>query len=442
MRALSLFSGLGGIDLAGEWAGIQTVAFCEREPFPRRVLTHHWPGIPIYDDVCTLTKEVLQRDGIISGTRAIDLVSAGFPCQPFSNAGQRGGTDDERYLWPEVVRVLQEVEPTWFIGENVAGILSMAEPDGQPQVESRTVQSGAEEDFYEAIFTQQEIMLFGNICKDLEDNGFEVQVFVIPAAAVGAKHLRERVFIVANSSSARARRGRRHAGRQERESSNSLQSETLRQRDGQNGAEGFEPGNVMGYTASSGLSEWGQPRGSEGCPQAGTRMDTKPERSSETLADSYSKPSGGLSFGERAQDTRPTCCSENVADSSSSGQQECFASGISGGEGYSSGGVNEGRTYGATQSDMGRSSDELSKWLDGRGVNPLDAFAEYIASYPQPAPLGMDQYSWEPPRVATGVKERTARLKGLGNAVNPLQIYPVLAAVKLINDQIDAGLSL
>ena len=83
---------------------------------------------------------------------------------------------------------------------------------------------------------------------------------------------------------------------------------------------------------------------------------------------------------------------------------------------------------------MGRSADELSAWLDGRGVNPLDAFSEFIAAYQQPALLGMPQYSWEPPRVATGVRNRTHRLKALGNAVDPLQVFPIMVAIKLIDD--------
>lgn len=166
MRKLSLFSGIGGIDLAAHWAGMETVAFCEREPFPRRVLAHHWPGIPIYDDVCTLTKEVLEQDGIIGPDRAIDIISAGYPCQPESVAGQRRGKEDDRWLWPHVARLLQEIRPPWFLGENVAGHISMG---------------------------------LDSVLSDLETLDYETQVFVIPACAVGAPHRRNRVFIVANS---------------------------------------------------------------------------------------------------------------------------------------------------------------------------------------------------------------------------------------------------
>lgn len=163
MKALSLFSGIGGIDLAAEWAGIETVAMCEREPFCQKVLKKHWPHVPIYDDVCTLTKERLEADGI--GT--IDLIHGGYPCQPFSIAGKREGANDDRHLWPEVFRLLQEIRPNWFVGENVAGHVTMGLDD---------------------------------VLSDLENISYTSQPFIIPAAAIGAPQRRERVFIVAHSN--------------------------------------------------------------------------------------------------------------------------------------------------------------------------------------------------------------------------------------------------
>ncbi|MEV2910448.1 DNA (cytosine-5-)-methyltransferase [Paenibacillus larvae] len=176
MRKLSLFSGIGGIDLAAKWAGIETAAFCEKEPFPQKVLRRHWPNTPIYDDVCTLTREVLERDGIITRNRTIDLISAGYPCQPFSNAGKRKGKEDDRHLWPEVARLLQEIRPRWFIGENVAGHITLGLDD---------------------------------VLSDLESIGYDTQAIIIPACAVGAPHRRDRVFIIGflpNSNSFRHQR--------------------------------------------------------------------------------------------------------------------------------------------------------------------------------------------------------------------------------------------
>lgn len=172
MKALSLFSGIGGIDLAAEWAGIETVAFCEREPFCQKVLNKHWPTVPVYDDVKTLTKARLETDGIDSG--AIGIISAGYPCQPFSNAGDRKGAEDDRHLWPEVARLLQEIRPDWFVGENVAGHITLGLDD---------------------------------VLDDLDRLGYTTQSFVIPAGAVNAQHERERVFVLSYSNSKRLQGG-------------------------------------------------------------------------------------------------------------------------------------------------------------------------------------------------------------------------------------------
>lgn len=167
MKALSLFSGIGGIDLACEWAGIETVAFCEREPFCQKVLKKHWPNVPIYDDVCTLTKERLEADGI----GAIELIHGGYPCQPYSLAGDREGADDDRALWPEVRRLIETIQPHWFVGENVAGHVTLGLDD---------------------------------VLSDLENIGYTAQPFVIPACAVNAKHRRDRVFIAAYADGERS----------------------------------------------------------------------------------------------------------------------------------------------------------------------------------------------------------------------------------------------
>jgi DNA (cytosine-5)-methyltransferase 1 len=164
MNALSLFSGGGGIDIAGEWAGIQTVAFCEREPYAQKLLNQEYPGIPVYDDVCTLTKARLENDGI--DTRTIRIIHGGFPCQPFSIAGEQLGTEDNRHLWPEMFRIINEIRPDWVIGENVANFVRVALDDA---------------------------------LSDLESIGYTTRAFIIPASAIGADNRRDRVFIVANA---------------------------------------------------------------------------------------------------------------------------------------------------------------------------------------------------------------------------------------------------
>jgi len=162
LKMLDLFSGIGGFSLAASWTGeIETVAFCEIEPYPQKVLQKNFPGVPIYDDVRELTAERLRADGI----DRVDIVTGGFPCQPFSVAGKQRGAEDDRFLWPEMLRVIAELKPTWVIGENVAGFVSMA--------------------LDECVF-------------DLENIGYEVQPIIIPACGVNAEHERERVWIIAH----------------------------------------------------------------------------------------------------------------------------------------------------------------------------------------------------------------------------------------------------
>jgi len=157
MTLLDLFSGIGGFSLAASWAGIETVAFCECEPYAVKVLNKNFPGIPVFPDVRRLK-------GADIG--AVDIISGGFPCQPFSNAGKRRGKDDDRHLWPEMFRIISEVRPTWVLGENVAGFINMALDD---------------------------------VLSDLESIGYETQAFVIPACAVDAPHRRDRVWIVGHA---------------------------------------------------------------------------------------------------------------------------------------------------------------------------------------------------------------------------------------------------
>lgn len=170
MKSIELFAGIGGIALAAEWAGIETIAFCERDPFCQKVLKKHWSDVPIFDDVCTLNRKVLEEQGVIDKDGTVDIISGGYPCQPFSTAGNRKGENDDRHLWPEVKRILQEIRPTWFIGENVAGHITLG---------------------------------LDKVLFDLESIDYSWQPFVIPASAVGAIHRRDRVFIVAHTNSSR-----------------------------------------------------------------------------------------------------------------------------------------------------------------------------------------------------------------------------------------------
>ena len=165
-KILDLFSGLGGFSLGLESTGhFETVAFCDNNKYSKLILDKHWKGVKIYDDVREISKEKFREDGI----EFPDIITGGFPCQPFSVAGKQKGTSDDRHLWPEMFRIIKAFKPRYVIGENVRGIINI-----------------------------QDGVVFETVCTDLESEGYEVQPFIIPAAGVGAPHRRERVWIIAN----------------------------------------------------------------------------------------------------------------------------------------------------------------------------------------------------------------------------------------------------
>ena len=162
----SLFSGIGGFDLAAQWAGWENIFHCEWNEFGQRVLQYYWPEAASYGDI-TKTDFTIYRG-------RIDVLTGGFPCQPYSVAGKRLGKEDERHLWPEMLRAIREIKPRWVVGENVSGIISW---------------NGG--------------LVFNEVQTDLEAEGYEIQPFLIPACAVNAPHRRDRVWFVAFKNSLR-----------------------------------------------------------------------------------------------------------------------------------------------------------------------------------------------------------------------------------------------
>ena len=163
MRHGSLFSGIGGFDLASEWMGWENVFHCEWNEFGKKVLHHYWPNAESFDDI--------TKTDFTKYANKIDILTGGFPCQPYSQAGKRQGKEDERHLWPQMLRAIREIKPKYIVGENVFGLLNW---------------NGG--------------MVFDEVHSDLEFEGYEVQAVVIPAAAVNAPHGRDRVWFVATNT--------------------------------------------------------------------------------------------------------------------------------------------------------------------------------------------------------------------------------------------------
>lgn len=188
----SLFSGFDAPSVAASWMGWENAFHCEINDFCNEILKYWFPNSEHYEDI--------TKTDFSQWRGRIDILTGGVPCQPFSVAGQRKGADDNRYLWPHMLRAIREIRPTWVIGENVAGILTMVQPGEETEMGSQTSIFG--EDNRKRVLLRQEYVV-ETICKDLEREGYSVQPMLIPACAVGAPHRRDRVWFVAHCSDAR-----------------------------------------------------------------------------------------------------------------------------------------------------------------------------------------------------------------------------------------------
>ena len=375
---LSLFSGIGGIDLAAEWAGFETVCFVEIDKYCQKVLKKHWPDVPIVEDIRDVTKEkvmaytngsrgtrkdnsqidrcsrdeggkatpILQPQGTEASIQSpITLITGGFPCQPVSVAGKRRGKEDDRWLWPEMLRVISDIRPTWIIAENVNGITAMVEYSEISDMENKEYTSDEKaEAGMEALHERIGRGILDKILGELEEIGYEVQPFVVPACAVNAPHRRDRIFIVAHSLDHCDRGGRGQAGEE-----NSLQ----------------------GVDREA----------------MGGRL---PSRAGEDVADTEKREGRGVQLRELSPNTSTRGNGSRQAD------------------------------WWAVESQLCRVDDGFSKRLDHHQWDS----------------------EWEGvPRVATGVKDRVNRLKALGNAVVAQQVYPILAAISEIERNHERNIS-
>ena len=299
---LDLFSGIGGFALAARWAGFRTIGFVEIDKYCQKVLNKHWPDVPVVEDIRdveTIKEVVANATGkgclakqykvgissqaireaptgessrasgtyrgepiaakavteVYSGNRPVTLITGGFPCQPFSVAGKRGGKSDDRYLWPEMLRVISEVRPRWVLGENVAGIVRME---------------------------------LDNVLSDLEREGYSCRSFVVPACAVNAPHRRDRVWIVGYATG---------DGLNDSQTGKGIESRNQRGTEGENQLcqpEGTSRIWKEDVAISQGRESW-QPPESEGGQDSG--------RGSQEVAIADTEPEG-LERGERHSSNR------------------------------------------------------------------------------------------------------------------------------------------
>ena len=355
MKVLSLFSGIGGLDLAAEWSGMEVVAFCEIEPYAVSILQRRWPNVPIFNDVCTLGRDTLSERGIWPDD--IDVIVGGFPCQPFSIAGKRRGKEDERFLWGEFSRLIEEIRPAWVVGENVPGLISIALDD---------------------------------VLADLESKGYGCLPLVYPAAAVGAPHKRERIFIVAH------RHKQRLQGCKDSNSNSKNRAKPLDQ---------------FPARCNSGQL-WRTP-------------DANCDRG----------PSSNERMKWKLENNMPISLNDQVACVSNTLQKwptpvASWGDGREGGTGTRDMFLKHYKNKEGVSRMVGQLNPNWVEILMGFPVGWTDVDCEEPTPWPGwPAGLGAEQYEYEPPRTIKGCPNRAKRLKCLGNAVVPQQAYPIFKAI-------------
>lgn len=421
MTHASLFSGIGGPEVAAAMLGWKNVFHCEINDFGRAILEYHFPKSKSYIDVT-------QTD-FTEWSGRVDVLTGGFPCQPFSYAGRRGGAEDDRYLWPQFKRVIAEVRPAWVVGENVAGITTMVEPGEVTLLGSEASLFSEDDAVYRYRYDQP--FTVERVCSDLEQLGYAVQPMLIPACAVGAPHRRDRVFFIAYSEDAM------HLRRSKREDEERINSGEQRYAGaGDTEWHGCEERAITSDALGSGtrtpgtcgsVEEYGRNTNKQ---QGEWRTETQRDNRLHELL--QSSPDAENQPGQRVRpQQRETCGEEQVEFGGSRGEDEYSNerkirwtdadTNLNGMEGNIQPGDSREPQQGfltEKPSDSYRRLQKEYRWRNFPTVSPVHRGNDGI-------PFPMDCL------VISPNKWRTESLKAYGNAIVPQVMYEIFRAIEL-----------
>ncbi len=426
MTHASVFSGIGGPEVAATMLGWDNLFHCEINPFGRKVLDYWYPNSKSYEDI--------TRTDFTEWRGRVDVLTGGFPCQPFSYAGRRRGAEDDRYLWPSMYRAIDEIQPTWVVAENVAGILTMVEQGEVSKVAGSATLFDAFDDL-RGRYELRETFTLQRICTDLESHGYAVQPVLVPACAVGAPHRRDRVFIVA----------RRIAS----DSDNRADGRTAREDEGKGGEERIqerhevrkpdEPNQVRREGEGTAdpadtISEGLERQDESGCGQGGQRLHLRRDGaicSGEAIPDPDSHRGCEVDEhmeSELADGAKPVSNGgqRNVADTDCNGHQpQATHRGTEGG-GRSDNGESCQRSKPTEWAERlhrvlwrGRDAEVGERWQDFPSVSPVHRGNDGL-------PFDVDRLT-----LSFG-KWRTEALKAYGNAIVPQVMYEIFRAIAIV----------
>ncbi len=420
MTHASVFSGISGPEVAASMLGWENLFHCEINPFGRAVLDYWYPNSKSYEDI--------TRTDFTEWRGRVDVLTGGFPCQPFSYAGRRRGAEDDRYLWPSMYRAIDEIQPTWVVAENVAGILTMVEQGEVSKVAGSAPLFDAFDDL-RGRFELRETFTLQRICTDLESHGYAVQPVLVPACAVGAPHRRDRVFIVARRKDTPDTEGKQGGCLRPR------QSEDCGATQEQSGGRGGEDGSQRNTadTDRERLEERWQHGGRKMETQGAAGTDNRTERPRSEQSSPHPDSHRGSEVDEHmeselADGARPVSNGgqRNVADTFGGRISGCSDNGEQCDEGHHGQHQPCGQPFGIRHQQG---------WVFDGWCDSDCAGLQRWANFPSVSPVhrGNDGLPFDVDRLTIPFsKWRTEALKAYGNAIVPQVMYEIFRAIEQV----------